>query len=89
MSATVIPFASTHRSPVSSAHKGLPVSPAHESRARSGILTKLQAWRRQWRERRLFRAELWRMPDDALADFGLTRRQPEAAVRRPVSRPSA
>lgn len=89
MAATVIPFP-THRVAV------LPRVPAagpptvttrHEPRLAG--LAILRGWVRRWTARRALARGLPWTTDEALADFGLTRREAEAEARRPFWRPGA
>lgn len=43
----------------------------------------LQVWWKRWSERQRFAQELACMPDEALADFSMTRQEARRACRRP------
>ncbi|WP_165923504.1 DUF1127 domain-containing protein [Bosea sp. BK604] len=49
----------------------------------TGLVTLVRIWLRRHRERRDFGHELHAMPDETLADFGLTRSLAEAELAKP------
>ncbi|WNJ90873.1 hypothetical protein [Bosea sp. 685] len=49
----------------------------------TGLIALLLTWQRRRQQRRAFGRELISMPKEALADFGLTRREAEIEVAKP------
>jgi len=47
------------------------------------IVTLIRTWHRRHQERQAFGRELHAMPDETLADFGLTRERAKAEVSKP------